>query len=193
MTASDEPSDNLGVAFASLQHSLRGYLRSRVNDAAVAEDLLQDVFVKAQIAIGANRAPDNLPGWLYAVARTTVVDYYRAKRPPAEALDDEHPDTGQIDGDKRLHQELATCMKPFVQQLPAIYRDTLLATDFDGQSMQSVANEQGVSLSAIKSRASRGRAMLKDIILDCCHVELSGGTVTDYRLKSVPAFECSCD
>ena len=42
-------------------------------------------------------------------------------------------------------------------QLPDKYRDTLLATDFDGEKMQSVADREGVSLSAIKSRASRGR------------------------------------
>jgi RNA polymerase sigma-70 factor (ECF subfamily) len=182
MTVMPSPSDDLGVAFASLQHSLRSYLRRQVSDAAVAEDLLQDVFVKALAAISANRAPKNLPGWLYAAARTTVIDFYRSARPSSQALDDNLPDA-QVNNEL-LHQELATCLRPLAQQLPPIYRDTLLATDFDGKTMQSLAGKQGLSLSAIKSRASRARAMLKEKLLDCCHVKMSSGTVVDYHRRS---------
>lgn len=182
VTVIPSPSDDLGVAFASLRHSLRRYLRRQVSDAAVAEDLLQDVFVKALAAIGADRAPKNLPGWLYAAARTTVIDFYRSARPPYEELDYNLPDA-QVN-DELLHQELATCLRPLAQQLPPIYRDTLLATDFDGKTMQCLAEEQGLSLSAIKSRASRARAMLKGKLLDCCHVEISSGTVVYYNRRS---------
>jgi RNA polymerase sigma-70 factor (ECF subfamily) len=155
-------------------------MRSKVRDPALVEDLLQDVFVKALAAIGANRAPKNLAGWLYTAARTTVIDYYRASRPAAAELGEDLPDTRHAD-DEHLHQELATCMRPLTQQLPGIYRDTLLAADFDGRSLRSIADEQGVSLSAIKSRASRARVMLKEKLLDCCHVEVSGGIVSDYH------------
>ena len=99
------------------------------------------------------------------------------------ALDENLPDT-QHASDELLHQELATCLRPLARQLPAIYRDTLLATDFDGKTMQTLADEQGLSLSAIKSRASRARFMLKAKLLDCCHVEMSGGLVTDYHSRS---------
>lgn len=142
-----------------------------------------EVFIKASIPIGANRAPRNLTGWLYAAARTTVVDYYRSARPVTIELDDNLIDT-RLTNDELLHQELATCLRPLVQQLPAIYRDTLLATDFDGKKMFVLAEEQGLSLSAIKSRASRARLMLKEKLLECCHVEISNGTVTDYSRRS---------
>jgi RNA polymerase sigma-70 factor (ECF subfamily) len=163
-----------------MRNSLRNYMRSKVSNPAVAEDLLQDVFVKALAAIGADRAPRHLAGWLYTVARTTVIDYYRASRPETAELDDDLPDTRHAD-DEHLHQELAACMRPLTQQLPGIYRDTLLAADFDGRSLRSIADEQGVSLSAIKSRASRARVMLREKLLDCCHVEVSGGIVSDYH------------
>lgn len=185
-------SEDLDAAFAALQTSLRNYLRRRVSDPMLVEDLISDVFVKASAAIRANRAPNNLTGWLYAVARTTVVDYYRSTRPDTVELDENLPDT-QHASDELLHQELAMCLRPLVQQLPAIYRDTLLATDFDGKTMQTLANEQGLSLSAIKSRASRARFMLKEKLLDCCHVEMSGGLVTDYHHRSSsPPFRGDC-
>lgn len=185
-TAMQRPSEDLGATFARLQHSLRSYLRRHVRDPAVADDLLQEVFVKALASIRAERQLENLTGWLYAVARTTVVDYHRSTRSPNEELDDNIPNV-EADDD-RLHQELATCLRPLAEQLPPIYRDTLLATDFQGETMRSLAAKQGLSVSAIKSRASRARAMLRDKLLECCHVEISDGTVVDYRRRST----CGC-
>jgi RNA polymerase sigma-70 factor, ECF subfamily len=176
-------SEDLGAAFAALRTSLRSYLRRRVSDPILVEDLIQDVFAKALAAINANRAPSNLTGWLYAAARTTVVDYYRSARRDAMELDENLPET-QHATDGLLHQELATCLRPLTRLLPAIYRDTLLATDFDGKTMQTLADEQGLSLSAVMSRASRARFMLKTKLLDCCHVEMSGGLVTDFHRRS---------
>lgn len=179
-----ESAGDLGAAFAAVRIGLRHYLRKRVSDPAVIDDLVQDVFVKASAAIAANRAPRNLTGWLYAAARTTVVDYYRAVRPVAIELDDALPDPLPAD-DERFHQELATCLRPMIQQLPALYRDTLIATDLDGTTMLALAQAQGVSLSAIKSRASRARRMLKEKLLACCVVEMSNGLVSDYH-RHVP-------
>ena len=189
-TAPPPSSAELGVVFSSLQTRLRNYLRKRVEE-AVVEDLLQDIFLKALAAISAKKAPKNLPGWLYTVARTSVVDYYRVKRLPEETLQEDHPEASQAD-EESLQQELATCLRPLAQQLPEIYRHTLLATDFDGRTMATVAKEQGLSLSAIKSRASRARAMLKEKLLDCCDVEIANGRISDYRCQSSTSCGDNC-
>jgi RNA polymerase sigma-70 factor, ECF subfamily len=172
-----QPNEDLGAAFGRLQQSLRSYLRRRTRDAALAEDLLQDVFVKALIADRSGRRFENLTGWLYAAARTTLVDNFRASGAPTEALD-ENMANAEVE-DLRLHQELSTCLRPFVEQLAPLYRDTLIATDFDGQTMRRLAEAQQVSVSAIKSRASRARAMLKAKLLACCHIEMANGLVSD--------------
>ena len=182
----------VGAVFASLQHSLRNYLVKRVSDPSIAEDLVQEIFIKALVAIESDRSPKNLTRWLYAVARTTVADYYRSVRFDLTELNDNLPDKEQ-DIDELLYRELAGCLKPLVQQLPTIYRDTLLATDFDGQTMSSLAQEQGLSHSAIKSRASRARAMLREKLLACCHVELSDGIITDYQPRTSSSCGDSCD
>lgn len=178
-----QPTDNLGAAFIRLQQHLRNYLRRRVSDDAAAEDLLQDVFVKALVAEGAGRQIGNLTGWLYAAVRTTLVDHYRAAGEPMQELDEEIPDW-EVD-DQRLHQELSNCLRPFIDRLAPIYRDTLIATDLDGSTMRSFAQAQQVSISAIKSRAVRARAMLKTELLACCRLEMIDGTVTDYARVSV--------
>ncbi len=176
--------DDLGVAFRALRAGLRAFLRRRMNDPAVVDDLLQDIFVKAAAAIRARRAPGNLSGWLYAAARTAVADYYRTARPTTRIPEDLTVAAGD---DIHSHQELATCLRPLAARLPAIYRDTLLATDFDEIPMKTVAHRQGVSLSAVKSRAARARAMLREQLLACCHVETRDGLVSDYHRIAPPA------
>jgi RNA polymerase sigma-70 factor, ECF subfamily len=142
-----------------------------------APEVLQDVFVKALIADRSGRRFENLTGWLYAAARTTLIDHYRASGIPTEALD-ENIANAEIE-DLRLHQELSTCLRAVAEQLTPVYRDTLITTDFDGQTMRTVAAAQQVSVSAIKSRASRARAMLKAKLLACCHIEMANGLVSD--------------
>jgi RNA polymerase sigma-70 factor, ECF subfamily len=180
------PIEDLGDAFGSLQQSLRSYLRRRLHDPVQAEDLLQDIFVKALTSERAGRRINNPAGWLYAAARTTLIDHYRATGTPIEALDDNIPNP-EVD-DLQLHQELSLCLRPFIEQLAPIYRDTLIASDILGETMQSLANKQEVSVSAIKSRAVRARTMLKEALLRCCGVETVNGVVTDYQRVSPP--EC---
>jgi RNA polymerase sigma-70 factor, ECF subfamily len=167
-------------AFVRLRRRLRDYLRRRLPDSAQVDDLLQDVFVKALASQQAGRAVGNLAGWMYAAARTAVADYYRAQGLAPISLDDELPQNNEPD-DLGLHSELSTCLRPFIERLPVLYRDTLVATELDGRTMRSLAQEQGLSLSAIKSRAARGRAMLKVMVLECCHVEMRDGLVSDYH------------
>ena len=80
-----------------------------------------------------------------------------------------------------MHSELSECLMSFVEQLPLIYRETLLATDIRGETMRGLAERQQVSVSAIKSRASRARGMLKERLLACCHIETTSGLVSDYH------------
>lgn len=184
------PDEDLGAAFARLQQGLRGYLRRRLHDSAQADDLLQDIFVKALASRRAGRKVENLAGWLYAAARTTVVDHYRARGAQTEALDEDAPASGP--DETLLHQELAACLRPFAERLPPIYRDTLIATEFEGVSMRALADRQNVSVSAIKSRAARARAMLKASVLACCKVEMAGGLVSDYRRVSPSGCDGAC-
>ena len=183
--------DDLGTAFSQLQQSLRSYLRRRVSDETLAEDLLQEVFFKALTSKSAGRRIENLTGWLFAVARTQLVDHYRAKGYPTQELDESMSNPEDAD-DLRLHSEVASCLNVFIAQLPPIYRDTLVATDLGGETMHSIAAKQAVSVSAIKSRAARGRTMLKEKLLECCDVEMASGVVSDYRCNPPSRCDGEC-
>lgn len=188
--SAETPKADIGVAFNELQLNLRQFIRRRVGHASIADDLLQDVFVKAITANQTHAAPHTIRAWLYTVARTTISDYFRAQSSrqtfyPAEDAGDaiEHQITLENDDQTLLSQQLATCIRPLLQHLPAIYRDTLIACDLEGKTLQSIADEQKLSLSAIKSRASRGRAMLKKTLLNCCEIERSGNEISHYKQR----------
>jgi RNA polymerase sigma-70 factor (ECF subfamily) len=170
---------DIAQVYKNLRHALLGFLRKQVTDPVVAEDLLHEVFLKALNAIERGDAPTNLTGWLYTIARNNVIDYYRAKRPSVPLPDD----LAAIESDDNLlEQDLARCLKPLTQSLPPLYRNTLLATDFEGKTMQILANQENVSLSAIKSRASRARKILRENLLSCCKVDVSrSGQVLDFH------------
>jgi RNA polymerase sigma-70 factor, ECF subfamily len=184
------PNNDLAETYLQLRLQLGTYLRRQVRDPAVAEDLLQQLFVKAQVALTSGHHIGNLVGWLYAAARTTVIDYHRANRVQTVELPEDLA-SSEAD-DSQLHQQLAACLRPLAEQLPAMYRDTLVATDFMGAAMRDVALQQGVSISAIKSRAARARAMLKESLSECCHIEMSSGEVSDYHPRSGSACRGAC-
>lgn len=177
-TASDKKA--LGDAYQSLRGHLLGWLVTKVNDHDIAEDLLHDVFRKALVSSEQKGLPENIDAWLYTITRNIVIDFYRAKRPMDELPEDLQSD----DKDYHTHQLFALCMLPMVNQLPDIYRNAIIAVDFEGNNLQSVAHAQGVSLSAIKNRVSRGRVLLKNLLVDCCEIEASpSGEVINFHHK----------
>jgi RNA polymerase sigma-70 factor (ECF subfamily) len=170
---------DIAMAYQGLRHALLGFLRKKVSDNDVADDLLHEVFIKALSAIERGDNPSNLTGWLYSIAKNSVIDYYRAKRPTELLPDDLAMPQSE---DNLVERDLARCLKPLTESLPPLYRNTLLATDFEGHAMQVIAERESVSLSAIKSRASRGRQMLKQRLLTCCQVDVSrSGQVLDFQ------------
>lgn len=186
-----EPSaaSQVGDLYAELRSSLLAFLRKHTGDAQAAEDLLHDVVVKA-LAAGRDEAhaPRNLTGWLYAVARNAAMDYHRRQRPTDE-LPEDLPAAPADDADAAI-AELSNCLRPMVDRLPATYRGTVLAAEFDGLSLAAVAQAQGLSLSAVKTRASRGRRLLQAELVQCCRVALSSsGEVLDY--DSAAAAQCA--
>ena len=171
--------------YAGLRLALLAFLRKHTGDAQVAEDLLHDVVIKALVATRDEAlAPRNLTGWLYAVARNAAMDHHRRHRPTDE-LPEELAEP-EPDEDDSAVIELASCLRTVAERLPGTYRETVIAAELDGLSLLQVAELQGLSLSAVKTRASRGRRLLRQELVQCCRVALSQqGQVLDYDTKEV--------
>lgn len=162
---------------------LRRFIRSRVDDPDDAEDILQDVFIKIHNSLGNLQDEERLQPWLYRIARNAVSDYYRARQeslPLTEAIPDGNGwEAGREEPDPET--ELASGLRLMMQCLPEKYRQALILTELEGMKQRELADHLGISLSGAKSRVQRGRELLRDELLDCCHFEFDRrGTIIDY-------------
>jgi RNA polymerase sigma-70 factor (ECF subfamily) len=165
---------DLASSYQALRRGLLAFLRRRVSDAATAEDLLQDVFLKALASERRGVAAATPSAWLYAIARNTVVDHYRGRHSLEELPQAELLAADPVESDEDIAtQTLAACLPVLIERMAPLYRDTLIAAELEGRPLQALANEWQVSVSAVKSRASRGRLLLRKSMLARCKAELA--------------------
>lgn len=156
------------------------FVLKRVRDKALAEDIVHDVFIKAYTHREGLEDPGKLRPWLYQITRNALVDYYRSQKPLEQLPEDLISET--VGEDNRAEQELARCLLLLLDDLPAGYRHALMLAEFEGMTQQEIASREGLSLSGAKSRVQRARKMLREILLQCCRVEMDQrGGVVDYE------------
>ncbi len=158
---------------------LRSFALQRVSDPDVADDILQDVYLKIHSHVHDLRDTDRLESWIFQITRNAITDYYRRARPQEELPDtlpapaDEGPDAAS---------ELAASIGDMLRCLPRKYRQALELTDLQGLSQAQLAARLHISGSGAKSRVQRAREKLKKAFLDCCHFEFDRyGRVIDYH------------
>ena len=183
--------ETLEDIWAELGTRLRRFVGSRVNDPHAAEDITQDVMLKVQSQLDALPPEDKLPAWVFAVARNSIIDHYRARA----VVEDVDPvaDTGEAEQQAAL-RDLTPCLTRMVEQLPEPYRAAMKMADLEGLSQQEIADRAGISLSGAKSRVQRARQMLREMILDCCNVERDArGGMVDFETTERSSRYCGDD
>lgn len=152
-----------------LSSDLRRFIRRRVLDDHVADDLLQETFVRIHRSIGTLQGAERLAAWVYQIARNVVHDHHRTiSNQPVELAD------AQDEQDSQIGCGGITWLGDMIRSLPSGYRDALEMAEIEELPQQEVANRLGLSLSGAKSRIQRGRAMLKRVLEACCSFELDG-------------------
>jgi RNA polymerase sigma-70 factor (ECF subfamily) len=171
---------NADQMYSQYRSKLLGFIRQRVSDRQAAEDILHDVFVKILGRKDCIREPAKITAWLYQVTRNAVVDHLRSSRPHYELPQDIE---AEID-ESKASAELARCLRPMIDALPATYREAIILSDLDGLPLKQIAGHEGITVSAVKSRVQRGRRMLESMLRDCCALEFSRrGAIMDFWPK----------
>jgi RNA polymerase sigma-70 factor (ECF subfamily) len=189
----DRPtSEQLNSSWDETLARLRSFIAARVGDDDVAADIAQDVLVRS-IAAGALERVDNPTAWLYRSARNAVIDHYRTRHAhePLGEIDNLWPEPEPVDHRPNdATRDLAACLQPLVARLPDIYQEALERVDLTGQSNHIAAAELGISTSGMKSRVQRARHQLKELLTDCCTVQLDQhGAIASYQPNTST---CAC-
>jgi RNA polymerase sigma-70 factor (ECF subfamily) len=166
---------------------LHGFIRKRVPDETVAEDLLQEVFLKIHMHIEALQDTRKLESWMYQIARNAIIDFYRSTRPTISLNEPEILDLPEELPDDDIISELFPCVQAMVRNLPEQDRQALVLTEYQGLTQKEFGERVGLSFSGAKSRVQRAREKLKQQLLACCHFELDcRGHVVNYQPR------CQC-
>ena len=174
---------------AEFSGKLRAFLRRRVRDDATADDLTQETMLKVFRSREALRDDQRFEAWLYRIARTTLIDFYRPQRPREELPANLAAETTEPADE--VTAAMTRSLKFFLEELPAAYREPVRLAEFEGLPLARIALRLGLSLTAVKSRVRRGRAMLKKKLQDCCRLEFDRmGKIIGYERRQRKACEC---
>jgi RNA polymerase sigma-70 factor, ECF subfamily len=164
--------DDLEALWRQFAADVRAFVLRRVASPEDADDITALVFLRMVERIDTLRDAERLTAWLYATARNAITDYYRSATRRRELPVDAVPDHPAVDdGEDHGEEELARCLLPMVERLPAEQAEAIRMVDLDGMSQAAAAAKVHVSHSGMKSRVQRGRARLRELLLACCHVE----------------------
>ncbi|MCC3331419.1 sigma-70 family RNA polymerase sigma factor [Nocardia abscessus] len=174
---------------------LRAFIARRVPRPEDADDILSIVFLRMAKSLDNLRDQDRLLGWIYAITRNAITDYYRSaphrRELPVDAVPDNPSAHGdELDTDADAEKELATCLVPMLSALPAEQAAAVRMVDLDARTHAAAADEAGISISGMKSRVQRGRAALHAQLHACCQISQDRtGHVHDYEPRSGT---CAC-
>jgi len=171
------------------QSRLRAFIKSSMYDDSATDDVLQNVFLKMHAGLVSLKDETKLKSWLYQIARNAMIDYFRSHKPTAELPGQlSQPET---DPGEKVTQELSECLHPMIQLLPESYREAIILSEMKGLTQKEVAKAQGTSLSGAKSRVQRGRALLKNMLAECCRLEFDhSGRLCGYERKEGTGDNC---
>lgn len=156
---------------------LRGWLRHRVGNDALADDLLQDLFLKALRQGERFCDLHNTRAWLFEVARNLLADQLRVAH---HMVDLPENLATQSDGADTV-DTLTACLPRVLSELSPQDREAITLCDLQGMAQADFARASGLSLSAAKSRVQRARVRLRAQMSQACQVQLDEvGRVADF-------------
>ena len=167
----------LTTAWSAHEAELHNWARRRLRNAAEADDLMQDLFLKALRQGERFCSVHNARAWLFEVARNTLADRLRVARETVELPEDLSAPLEDAD----TVDSLTACLPRVLSELSDEDRDAITQCDLQGVPQADFASARGLSLSAAKSRLQRARQRLKARMTQVCQVQLDEtGRVSDF-------------
>lgn len=149
-------------AFEHFATRVTSFLLRLTGDEGEAESLAQEVFLRLLGSDGDFATGAALRAWLYRVARNLALDHHK-RRKPRFGLDANDvggsPEGGPVDA--LLGSEDLTRLRDALDRLPEIYRATLVLRYFEEWSYDRIAEHEGVSQSALRTRVQKAIQLLR--------------------------------
>src|SRR5881409_361506 len=161
--ARESRGEALELMYSAYKSRIYTFLLRLLSDPVGADDLTQDVFTKAYQALGSLTIEHRVLPWLYRIATNTAIDHLRRKRRFTWLRVGRLAGTGEDPLTPDLHGEIPERdqVRRILATLPAEQATALLLHSLEGYSYKEIAEIQGCSLTAVRSRLARGRAAFR--------------------------------
>lgn len=153
----------LGLLFERHHRPVFQFLSRTLNDAAAAEDLVQEVFVRMLKYRHTYNREHCFETWMFRIARNARADHLRSLMPAAALVDDAlivaapEPGPGQL-FERRIEVEQ---LERALRQLDEEPRDLLVLARYQGMPYDQIADLLGIEVGAVKVRVHRAMKQLR--------------------------------
>jgi RNA polymerase sigma-70 factor (ECF subfamily) len=176
-----------GVLIAQYGQPLYSLISRSLNDPADAADITQEVFIKVFRSIRSFNGDASLRTWLYRIALHEASNqrrwWSRHKKQEltidapvtSSSLDDMDEglclsatlaDQGGSPYEQAVHEQLKARVESSLRKLPEAFRTVVVLREMEGFSYDEIAEVLEVPAGTVKSRLTRGRAALKEILVE---------------------------
>lgn len=135
-----------------------------VNNHHDANDIAQDVFLKAYRAISKFRGDSAFSTWLYRIAVNTCLNFRSARRPPQEELSEHLADGATGPADRMQEDERSAQVRAAVTRLPEKQRATLILKIYHDLTHEEVARVLGASVGTVKANLFHALGNLRKLM-----------------------------
>jgi RNA polymerase sigma-70 factor (ECF subfamily) len=155
---------------------VRKFILFLVRDAWVADDLIQETFLRIQKNLDSLRDPSKMSSWIFRIAYNLCQDHFRRSKisQKEERIDLQEMATFEEDLiQKELEQrQMGQCVQNQIRLLPESLRTVLVFSDIMDFSHQEIADTLGITIENVKVRLHRARKKLKPILEEKCNFEM---------------------
>ena len=146
---------------------VRGFILASVKNRWVADDLVQETFLRVLQNLAKVRDPAKLSSWIFRIATNLCQDYFRS--PSRKLIPIEDNPAGELPGESSLEKEIekyqtSLLVQDLIKLLPEPLRQVIFLCDIKEESQQETAELLGITLDNLKVRLHRARKQLKAIM-----------------------------
>ena len=159
------------------------FVERRVGSREVAEDILQEAFVRGLAGASRLRDGDSVVAWFYRTLRNAITDHWR-RRAAEQRATDRVAGAGEATApaaDEELLNAVCGCVGDMLATLKPEYADAIRRVDLEDMSVKAFAEQAGITANNASVRLFRGREALREQLRRSC------GTCATHG-----CLDCSC-
>lgn len=179
--------------YRDLYQGVLRHVRRKVGSDELAEDITHDSFLRLWGSLQRGTAVHNAAAFVFRSANNRIIDHYRTNKAKVPYLDS-GDDSQERERDEVGRTEVVGWMQGSVDALPEPYRTTLRMAEIEQLPYAQIAAQLDLSVAGVKSRVRRGRALIRERLLQCCRFTFDArGRVIDYESNAWRERNKRCD